>query len=65
MTYEEIIDYVVVKIIDGVFIKIGEKELQIRTNKKERTTNLLRKVFKLQDVNLSKALSMDKNISGN
>ena len=37
--------YVTDKALDGLFIKVGEEEKQIRTNPAAQTTDLLRKVF--------------------
>ena len=38
-------DYVTRKALDGLFVKIGEQEKQIRENPVARTTDLLQKVF--------------------
>lgn len=45
----QIDDYVTQKALAGVFDMVEKKELDIRTNIKARTTDLLRKVFSLQD----------------
>lgn len=37
--------YVVKKALDGLFVVLGEKEKEIRTNPAARTTDLLKKVF--------------------
>lgn len=42
-------DYVTNQALKGVFSMVEKKELDIRTNLRSRTTDLLRKVFKLQD----------------
>ncbi len=42
-------DYVTQKALAGVFDMVEKKELDIRTNLRARTTDLLRKVFSLQD----------------
>jgi len=42
-------DYVTNRALDGVFKMVEKKELDIRTNIRSRTTDLLRKVFALQD----------------
>lgn len=42
-------DYVTKRALDGVFNMVEKKELDIRTNLRSRTTDLLRKVFALQD----------------
>jgi hypothetical protein len=33
------------KSLDGLFVKVGQEEAQIRTNPAARTTDLLKKVF--------------------
>ncbi len=45
----DLTDYVTRKAMDGVFKKIAVEEKQIRSNINERTTDLLKKVFALQD----------------
>jgi len=47
----DLTDYVTTKAMEGVFIKIAVEEKKIRTDFNERTSDLLRKVFALQDVN--------------
>ncbi len=42
-------DYVTQKALEGVFTMIAKEEIQIRTQVNERTTDLLRRVFALQD----------------
>lgn len=42
-------DYVTQKALDGLFKKIAEEELNIRTNLTARTSDLLKKVFSKQD----------------
>lgn len=42
-------DYVTQQALDGVFTMIAVEEEQIRTNVEARTTNILRRVFALQD----------------
>ncbi len=42
-------DYVTRQALNGVFKKIADEEIKIRTDFKERTTELLKKVFALQD----------------
>ncbi len=42
-------DYVTQKALEGVFDMVEKKELDIRTNIRARTTDLLRRVFSLQD----------------
>ncbi len=42
-------DYVTRQALEGLFKKIAEEELNIRTNLNARTTDLLRKVFARQD----------------
>ena len=42
-------DYVTKKALDGVFDMVQKKEYDIRTNAKARTTDLLKRVFALQD----------------
>lgn len=42
-------DYVTQQALDGVFTMIAVEEQQIRTNVAARTTNILRRVFALQD----------------
>jgi hypothetical protein len=37
--------YVTQKSLDGLFVKVGQEEAQIRTNPAARTTDLLKKVF--------------------
>ncbi len=38
-------DHLTDKAVDGIYLKVGEQEKKIRTNVKERTTELLKKVF--------------------
>jgi len=38
-------DYILQKALDGLFLKIGEREKDIRTNASARVTNLLKRVF--------------------
>ncbi len=45
----DLTDYVTSKALDGVFTMISLEEQQIRTNLAARTTNLLQRVFALQD----------------
>ncbi len=45
----DLTDYVTKKAMDGVFIKIAVEEEKIRTDFNERTSDLLKKVFALQD----------------
>jgi len=45
----DLTDYVTTKALDGVFTMIAEEEKEIRNNYSSRTTDLLRKVFALQD----------------
>ncbi len=47
----DISDYVTGRALDGLFTKIAEKELGIRTNVAERTNDLLRRVFGQLDKN--------------
>lgn len=42
-------DYVTAKALEGLFTKIAEEELNIRTNLSARTTDLLKRVFAKQD----------------
>lgn len=42
-------DYVTNQALDGLFKKVAQEELNIRTNLNARTTDLLRKVFAKQD----------------
>jgi len=42
-------EYVTEKALDGLFSMVAKKEIAIRTDIKERTTELLRKVFAKQD----------------
>lgn len=42
-------DYVTQKALEGVFDMVEKKELDIRTNIRARTTDLLKRVFSLQD----------------
>jgi len=42
-------DYVTKQSLSGVFNMVEKKELDIRTNIRSRSTDLLRKVFKMQD----------------
>ena len=42
-------EYVTQKAVDGLFVKVAAKELQIRNNISARTTPLLQKVFAMQD----------------
>jgi hypothetical protein len=42
-------DYVTQKALDGVFTMIAKEEVQIRTQVNTRTTDLLKRVFSLQD----------------
>ncbi|GIM52318.1 hypothetical protein CAPN004_13480 [Capnocytophaga cynodegmi] len=41
--------YVTTQAINGLFVKVGDKEKEIRTNVSARTTSLLKSVFALQD----------------
>ncbi len=41
--------YVTQQAINGLFVKVGDKEKEIRTNVAARTTPLLQSVFALQD----------------
>ncbi len=45
----DLTDYVTQKAMDGVYVKIGVEEINIRKNVQERSTDLLKKVFALQD----------------
>ncbi len=45
----DLTDYVTSKAMDGVFVKVAVEEEKIRTDFSERTTDLLKKVFALQD----------------
>ena len=45
----DLADYVTNRALDGVFTMIEQEEREIRTNIRARTTQLLRKVFALQD----------------
>jgi len=45
----DLTDYVTQEALEGVFTMIAIEEKQIRTNTASRTTDLLRRVFKLQD----------------
>ena len=45
----DLTDYVTNKAMEGVFKKIAVEEQQIRTDVSERTSELLKKVFALQD----------------
>jgi hypothetical protein len=54
MSYDEVIEYVIGKTIDGLYLKIEEKERHIRKDVSERTTKLLQRVFKLQDLDSPK-----------
>lgn len=45
-------DYLTHKALDGMFVKVAEEELKIRTNVNARVTPLLKKVFGSQDVKL-------------
>lgn len=45
----DLTDYVTQKALDGVFKMIAKKELDIRKNTASRTSDLLKKVFALQD----------------
>ena len=45
----DLTDYVTNKALDGVFVKVAVEEQKIRTDISERTSNLLKKVFALQD----------------
>lgn len=45
----DLTDYVTQKALDGVFIKVSVEEQKIRTDINERTSDLLKKVFALQD----------------
>ena len=47
----DITDYVTNKSMDGVFTMISVEEKDIRTNLKSRTSDLLKKVFAMQDKN--------------
>ena len=42
-------DYITKKALDGLFLQVAKEELDIRTNLRSRTTDLLRKVFAEQD----------------
>ncbi|MDO5655271.1 MAG: DUF4197 domain-containing protein [Flavobacteriaceae bacterium] len=42
-------EYVTQKAIDGLFVKVGNKEIEIRNNISARTTPLLQRVFAMQD----------------
>ena len=42
-------DYVTKMALDGLFKQVAKEELDIRTNLRSRTTDLLRKVFAAQD----------------
>jgi hypothetical protein len=41
--------YVTEQAINGLFVKVGDKEKEIRTNIAARTTPLLKSVFAMQD----------------
>ncbi|MDQ7918608.1 DUF4197 domain-containing protein [Mesonia sp. MT50] len=45
----DLTDYVTSKALEGVFTMIAKEEVEIRNNYSSRTTDLLRKVFALQD----------------
>jgi len=45
----DLTDYITREALKGVYKKIGDEEIKIRTDIRERTTDLLRKVFALQD----------------
>jgi len=45
----DLTDYVTQEALNGVFKMVAKKELEIRTNNASRTTELLQKVFALQD----------------
>jgi hypothetical protein len=45
----DLTDYVTQEALNGVFKMIAKKELEIRTNTASRTSDLLKKVFSLQD----------------
>ncbi len=45
----DLTDYVTQKALSGVFVKVSDEEAKIRTNIQERTSDLLKKVFALQD----------------
>lgn len=45
----DLTDYVTTKALEGVFTMIAKEEVEIRNNYSSRTTDLLRKVFALQD----------------
>ena len=45
----DLTDYVTQKALEGVFIMIAKEEVQIRENVNARTSDLLRRVFALQD----------------
>ncbi len=45
----DLTDYVTTKAMNGVFVKVGVEEQKIRTNINERTSDLLKRVFALQD----------------
>ncbi len=47
----DLTDYVTNKAMDGVFVKVAVEEQKIRTDFNERTSDLLKKVFALQDGN--------------
>jgi len=38
-------DYIVQKALDGLYLKIEEREKDIRSNAKARVTSILKKVF--------------------
>ncbi|WP_194852058.1 DUF4197 domain-containing protein [Nonlabens antarcticus] len=42
-------DYVTQKALEGIFVMIAKEETQIRTQVNQRTTDLLKRVFALQD----------------
>lgn len=42
-------EYVTQKAVDGLFKKVGKKEIEIRNNVGARTTPLLQKIFAMQD----------------
>jgi len=49
MSYEDVVKYVIGKTVDGLYLKIENKEKKIRKDVAERTTDLLKRVFELQD----------------
>ncbi|MDO5509380.1 MAG: DUF4197 domain-containing protein [Weeksellaceae bacterium] len=47
----DLTQYVTEQAVKGVFVKVGQKEVDIRENLGARTTDLLRRVFGMQDRN--------------